>query len=143
MKNVLFLLMSLFWLSSCDVLQQTMNNGTNNGGLQGPVPGYVGRIGCDMPMNGNQFATFHSTLNSYQYESQREEMGVQMIAGKCFTVNQVRSLANLFSFDSTRLKMLKKLYHHAYDLDNYTQLIDMLQFPSSREELHKYILAQP
>ena len=56
-----------------------------------------------------------------------------------FTTQQVNDLMLLFTFESNRMEVAKYAYCHIVDKQNIYQLMDVLTFSSSKDELARFI----
>ncbi|HQW85806.1 MAG TPA: DUF4476 domain-containing protein [Flavobacteriales bacterium] len=103
------------------------------------MPGYTGRVGCPWPMSSGEFADAKSSISSKSFEDTRMSVAKQVATDRCFTVDQVKGIMELFSFEETKLDFAKFAYDHTFDLSNYFKLNDAFTFESSVDELNAYI----
>ncbi len=96
-----------------------------------------------MEMTNNEFLEFKKTLESEPFDSNKMEiLDMQLATGTLFYANQIKSLLEMFDFDSTKLKMAKKLYNHCADRSNYFILLEAFTFSSSKRELMDFVRNQ-
>ncbi len=103
------------------------------------MPGYSGAIGCAWPMNGSEFADAKKSIEDKSFEETKATMAKQIGRDRCFTVDQVKSVMNVFSFEDTKLDFAKYAYDRTYDISNYYKVNDVFTFDSSIDELNKYV----
>lgn len=103
------------------------------------MPGYNGPVGCGEPMSGSAFEEAKSSIASKGFEDTKMTLVKQIGGSNCFTVDQVKQLMGLFSFEDNKLDLAKFAYDHTYDLGNYYKVNDAFSFESSVEELNQYI----
>lgn len=58
---------------------------------------------------------------------------------QCFTTQQVKEIAKLFSFDDARLEVAKFAWDYTIDRDNYYQLADVFTYKSHKEQLMRFL----
>ena len=100
-----------------------------------------GGIGYKVPMTDANFTTFFQTLQAKflpgeQMSSLTEAFNNQSYY---FTTAQVKQLIPLVSYESNRLQLAKLSYRTITDRNNFTQLYDLLNSQSSRDELTAYV----
>ena len=98
-------------------------------------------IGYKVPMTDANFTTFFQTLQAQflpgeQMSSLTEAFNNQSYY---FTTAQVKQLIPLVSYESNRLQLTKLSYRTITDRNNFTQLYDLLNSQSSRDELTAYV----
>ncbi len=103
------------------------------------VPGYDGRIGCEVPMSSSRFRGAKSSIATRDFEDRKLSTAKQIIRNACMTTSQVREIIGLFDFESTKLDFAKVAYDRTYDIDNYYLLNDSFNFDSSIDELNDHI----
>jgi hypothetical protein len=103
------------------------------------MPGYSGPVGCSWPMNGTEFTDVQKSIESKSFEESKMTMAKQIGRDRCFTVDQVKGLMGLFSFEDSKLDFAKFAYDHTYDIGNYYKVNDAFTFESSIDELNDYL----
>jgi hypothetical protein len=106
------------------------------------MPGYTGRIGCDWPMSDPEFTEAKKSIEGKSFEDTKMTLAKQVGSGRCFTVDQVKGLMDLFGFEDSKLDFAKYAYERTYDIDNYYRVNDAFSFESSVDELNEYIQAR-
>ena len=66
-------------------------------------------------------------------------MAKQVVSDRCVTVDQVKGVMQLFSFEESKLDFAKFAYDHTYDLSNYYKLNDAFTFESSVDDLSTFL----
>ncbi len=100
------------------------------------VPNYTGRIGCPVPQ-----ADVRMIKNAVEAESFSDDkliVAKQAVKNKCLKASDIKTLAQLFDFEDTKLEFAKFAYDYTYDVDNYYIINSVFDFSSSKEELNKY-----
>jgi len=95
--------------------------------------------GCYTPMADADFQTAKKSIESKSFEDSRLTLAKQIMKNKCLSVQQVKEIMLLFSFEQTRLDFAKLAYDYTSDRDNYYQLNDAFTFESSIDELNTYL----
>ncbi|MBK6752767.1 MAG: DUF4476 domain-containing protein [Flavobacteriales bacterium] len=103
------------------------------------MPGYTGRIGCPWPMSPSEFADAKTSIGSKSFEDTKMSMAKQVVSDRCVTVDQVKGVMQLFSFEESKLDFAKFAYDHTYDLSNYYKLNDAFTFESSVDDLSTFL----
>ncbi|MBL8001499.1 MAG: DUF4476 domain-containing protein [Flavobacteriales bacterium] len=103
------------------------------------MPGYNGPIGCGDPMAPAAFEEAKSSIAAKSFEDTKMTLVKQIGGSNCFTVDQVKQLMGLFSFEDNKLDLAKFAYDHTYDIGNYYKVNDAFSFESSVDELNEYI----
>ncbi len=106
------------------------------------MPGYTGRHGCNWPMSSTEFNDVKMSLESKSFEETKMTMAKQVGSNRCFTVDQVKGVMGLFSFEDSKLDFAKYAYERTFDIDNYFKVNDAFTFESSVDELNSYIQAR-
>ncbi|MEO9532782.1 MAG: DUF4476 domain-containing protein [Crocinitomicaceae bacterium] len=58
---------------------------------------------------------------------------------KCMTTDQIKMVAEKFSFEDNKLSFLKSAYDNCYDQSNYYKLLETLTYSGDKEALQKYM----
>lgn len=103
------------------------------------LPGYSRAIGCPMPMSREDFASLKQTISSKTFEDTRMTIAKQVVSDRCLFVSQAKEIAQLFTFEESKLDFAKYAYDHTYDVGNYFKMNDVFTFETSIEELNQYI----
>lgn len=89
--------------------------------------------------NPNEFAEMKASIQNISFNSSRESQLKSVVRGRCFNVNQVKELLNIFSFESSKLDLAKFLYDFCNEKQNYYKVNDVFNFSSSKDDLNAYI----
>lgn len=106
------------------------------------MPGYTGPVGCGWPMNTTEYADAKQSIASKSFEADKLTTAKQVGRDRCFTVEQVKGIVGLFTFEGTKLDFAKYAYEHTFDIGNYYKLNDAFTFSSSIDELNSHIQAR-
>ncbi|HRH71221.1 MAG TPA: DUF4476 domain-containing protein [Flavobacteriales bacterium] len=106
------------------------------------MPGYTGRVGCAWPMTDGEFADVKKSIEAKSFEDSKMTLAKQVGSSRCFTVDQVKGLMGLFSFEDSKLDIAKYAYERTYDIDNYYKVNDAFTFETSIDDLNGYIQAR-
>lgn len=107
--------------------------------VYGGGPAYTGPIGCPYPLSQQQFSNVLNSISSKSFEDSKLTIAKQVISTNCLWTAQVKQIMLLFSFEETRLELVKFAYGHTYDIGNYYMLNDAFTYESSIQELNNYI----
>lgn len=106
------------------------------------MPGYTGPVGCGWPMNQAEYTDARQSIASKSFEEDKMTTAKQVGRDRCFTVEQVKGIVELFTFEGTKLEFAKYAYEHTFDIGNYYKLNDAFTFSSSIDELNSHIQAR-
>lgn len=103
------------------------------------LPGYNGPVGCNFPMDQNNFQKLKSTISSKDFEESKLTIAKQVLNNNCLLTSQVKEIMMLLTFENNRLDFAKYAYGYTYDIGNYFQVNDAFTFESSIDDLNSYI----
>ena len=106
------------------------------------MPGYTGRNGCAWPMTESEFGDVRKSIEAKSFEDTKMTLAKQVGSSRCFTVDQVKGMMGLFSFEDSKLDFAKYAYERTFDIDNYYKVNDAFTFESSVDDLNAYIKAR-
>ncbi|KAF0204740.1 MAG: hypothetical protein FD170_165 [Bacteroidetes bacterium] len=103
-----------------------------------PAPQPIGPVQCFV--SDEEFSQITNSIKKESFNSTKVTLTKQILRSKqCFTVNQVKEITRLFSFDDSRLEIAKYAWDYTIDRDNYYQVADVFSFSSSKENLMKFL----
>lgn len=109
-------------------------------GYPGNGSGYPGGYNNgNRPMSDQSFAAFKETLGKERFDNSRVTIAKQVIDQNYFTVDQVKQLVQMYSFDNYKLDLAKYAYKNTLNKQDYFMLYEVFQFGSSKEDLAAYI----
>ena len=128
------------------------NNSQNNGNNSGTNTNFNNNVnfnqnnnnsnntqGCVYPMSGSEFNSAKESMKSKSFEDTRLKIAKQVADNNCLSVDQVKGIMSLFSFESNKLEFAKYAYDRCTEKRNYFKVSDAFTFDSSTEELNEYI----
>lgn len=86
-----------------------------------------------------EFDGIKNSINKISFNSSKESQLKSITRGRCFTVDQIKQLLNLFSFESSKLDLAKYLYEFCIDKQNYFRVNEVFSFSSSVDDLNRFI----
>lgn len=95
--------------------------------------GYYGVI------RNRDFNDLKKVINDRWFESTKMDFAKTAIDENYFTIDQVRELLELFTFESSKLELAKLAYTKTVNNKKYFKLYDVFWFESSVTELNDYI----
>lgn len=95
--------------------------------------------GLEAAMTDAAFESLRKTLQQEKFTSNRMTVAKTAISSNYFKTDQVRQMAQLFSFEDDKMQVVKQAYAKTVDRNNYYQLSDLFSFSSNKEELSRYI----
>ena len=98
-----------------------------------------GISGCVAPIIASDFIDFKTSIQSIKFEDAKMNAAKSGIGNHCFLVSQIKELMQLFSFEETKLELVKYAYPFTYDIENFSKLNDAFTFETSIEEINTFI----
>lgn len=90
-------------------------------------------------MSAADFNNALSTLKNQKFDDTRLKVAQQIASANCLSVNQIKQIASLMSFEDSKLDFAKFAYNYCTDPKNYFNLNDVFSFDASVNELSEYI----
>lgn len=85
------------------------------------------------------FDALKRSLQQEKFTSNRMTKAKTAISTNYFRTEQVRQIAQLFSFEDDKMQLVKQAYPKTIDRTNYYQLADLFSFSSSKDALSRFI----
>ena len=90
-------------------------------------------------MTSGEFSRVLQSIDKEWLESNKLKSALNVVKNNMLTANQVKELALLFSFENNKLEVAKQAYGNTVDKRNYDDVMNVLTFASSRNDLERYI----
>lgn len=90
-------------------------------------------------MSSFQFQQVKQAVSSTPFDDRRLIIAKQAISESSVSSNQVLELMDLFSFENSKMKLVKFAYNHVADPQNYYVVNNGFTFNSSVNELNGYL----
>ncbi len=94
---------------------------------------------CNSPMNSTEFADAKKSISSKPFEDTKKTIAMQIADNNCLSVDQIKGIMGLFSFEDTKLEYAKYCYGRCSDKKNYYKVNDAFTFDASAQELNDFI----
>lgn len=94
--------------------------------------------GC-MPMERNLFQSALSSIEKQKFNDSKLSQAKEITSKNCLNASQIKSIIQVFDFESTRVEYAKFAYAYCFDQNSYWQINDAFQFDSSVNEINDYI----
>jgi hypothetical protein len=96
---------------------------------------------CPM-MDPTSFENAKRSIKSKSFEDSQFAIAKQITQNNCLSAVQIKGIADLFSFEATKLDYAKFAWGYCIDRNNYYLINDAFSFESTIEELDAYISSQ-
>ncbi len=106
------------------------------------IPNYAGYVNCNQQLL-NDFSSVQEAVEAESFSSDKRKVIEMATKNKCMSVDHIEKLLSNFTHESDKIDFLKWSYSKTYDIDNFYTLSSELTYSSSKEELDKFIDAQP
>jgi hypothetical protein len=94
---------------------------------------------CAVPMSVTDYADAKKSISAKPFEDTKKTIAMQVADNNCFSVEQVKGIMALFSFEESKLEFAKYAYSRCTEKRNYYKVNDAFTFDSSAEELSEFI----
>ena len=91
------------------------------------------------PCSSAEFQRIKNIVKEQSFDNDRVNVALQAIHARMVTAEQIAELAELITFESSRVEFLKSAYIECYDKQNYYLTYRTLHFSSSKDELTRFI----
>jgi len=110
--------------------------GSNSGGFYDPEPP------TECLVSDEEFGYIRNSIKSLTFADKMKVAAKKNINKKCLSMDQLRVIVSLFSFDNDRLDMAKYAYDYAPYPDQMYKFSNLFTFGSSKREFDDYILGK-
>lgn len=90
-------------------------------------------------MLGSDFEKAKASINSKSFEDSKMTLAKQITSKNCLSAAQVKSIMELFTYETSKLDYAKYAYDYCWEKNSYYQVNDAFEFESSISELDAYI----
>lgn len=90
-------------------------------------------------MRSELFNSLVQRVKDEPFTSGRMDLIKTALLNSNFTTEQCGRLINIFSFDSEKMSIMKLMYPRIIDKEGFFVLLDSLSFPSSKNEIKRFI----
>lgn len=94
---------------------------------------------CDVPLPDHIFRQKQRSVSLQPTEELKLKVAVAVATGNCMSVEQVRSIAELFIDDFSRLSFAQAAWHNTVDRENFYYVYDAFAYFSTVFMLHDYV----
>ncbi|HZG99751.1 MAG TPA: DUF4476 domain-containing protein [Flavisolibacter sp.] len=91
-------------------------------------------------MSNTSFENLRNTIRQERFTSSKMVIIKQALQDNYFTAEQVKQMAQQFSFEDDKLQVAKLAFNRTIDKANYHLLYSIFSYSSSKEDLAKYII---
>lgn len=95
--------------------------------------------GCVFAMSSSDFSAAKASVNKQSFSDSKMKTAKQFTKANCLSVNQIKEIMNIFSFDDDKLEYAKYAYDYCVDKNKYFMLAEVFSFSSNADELNDYI----
>lgn len=86
----------------------------------------------------SEFQNILQSIAQEQFDQDRLKTAKALLQRyQCFKTQQVKQIAELFPFSSTRMQLIEAAYPYTYDPQNFYQIADILNFQSEKSKLQQ------
>jgi hypothetical protein len=108
--------------------------------VSSPVPQHGND--CYDTMKDSDFKKAKQSISTKSFTEAQMTVAKQVTRNNCLSVEQVKEIAEIFSFEGSKLEYVKFAYPFTFDKKNYYLINDIFSFSSSISELNEFIESQ-
>lgn len=90
-------------------------------------------------MSPSNFNTALATIKKQSFEESKLKTAQQVVSDNCLNTNQIMQMADLFSFEDTKLDFAKFAFDYCVDSESYYKLNGIFSFSSNADALSDYV----
>jgi len=99
----------------------------------------ISNVGCSTTIGSADFKNGLNSVEKQSFADTKLKVAKNFTRSNCLTVNQIKQVIALFSFEENKLEYAKFAYDYCVDKNNYFQLSDVFSFSSSTDELNDFL----
>lgn len=96
---------------------------------------------CSM-LNNSDFEAAKGSIKGKTFEDSKLTTAKQVTKANCLSAAQIKSIMDLFTYESSKLEYAKFAYPFCYEQNKYYQVNDAFGFESSIDELDEFLQSQ-
>jgi hypothetical protein len=100
---------------------------------------YAGARRCENPLNDNDFYRLAWEISNLTTENQKIDRMNTLASNNCMTTGQLMRLTTLLANENNRLEFLKRAYNQVYDVNNYSQAVQVFSNQSNQQNLLNFL----
>lgn len=89
--------------------------------------------------NSDTYNKIIHSITHETYDHRRLEIAKKSVNSNPMSVAQIMGIAKLFSYETNKLDFLKYAYSYCYEKDKYSQVNQVLEFSTHRDEINQHI----
>lgn len=105
------------------------------------VTGYSGGVNCDFGVFVDAEA-LKEAADQESFSADKMKVIRKNSQGKCFSVEDVKIIAETFIHESDKIDFLELAFHNTYDAGSFYKVVDVLTHSASKEKLGIYVQEQ-
>jgi len=90
----------------------------------------------------SEFNHIKTSIEDQSFADDQMEMAKKHIQKKCFTIEQMKEIANILSMDDDKLEMIKYMYDYSYQQNRFYEFRGLLTFNSTQKELDEFLVGK-
>lgn len=94
---------------------------------------------CINPASSTDLGNLKGSIQKQSFSSNKMNVAKSFLKSKCLSVEQIKDVMGLFSFEGDKLEFAKFAYDRCSNKDDYYMVSDAFSFSSSNDELTDYI----
>ena len=91
------------------------------------------------PISGREFNQVMNSMQKEWFENNRMKSASYIISNNFFIADQVKDMISLFDSEENKLQIAKQAYSKTLDKENYSCVMNALDYRSSKDELARFI----
>ena len=95
--------------------------------------------GCFQAASSTDFNNGVNSIKKQSFTDSQMKVAKTFTRNNCLSVNQIKKVMEIFSFEDSKLEYAKFAYDFCVDKNNYFQLSDAFKFSSSSDDLNDFL----
>jgi tetratricopeptide (TPR) repeat protein len=87
-----------------------------------------------------EFKNIKTSIDDQTFSDDQMEMAKKHIQKKCFTIEQMKQIVNIFNMDDDKLEMIKYLYDYSHQQNRFYEFRSLLTFNGTQKELDEFLV---
>jgi len=88
-------------------------------------------------MNPQQFERYCREISDLKFENSRRDKAINGLSNNMLSVDQVKQIIPMFSFENTKLEFAKFAYNRCIDTERFGELTDLFAYENNKNEIRK------
>lgn len=126
-------------VTSSSTTSGNYNEGMTTNPVHEPIPVETTPAGCYQAIPASDFNAGKASVEKQSFADTKLKVAKTFTKNNCLSVNQIKDIMSLFSFEETKFEYAKFAYDFCADKKNYYQLSDDFTFSTTVDEFNEFL----